>query len=210
VATWTRKVFDCAGLTQVPPGPALELIQNRHRVGVVMLLIDVSGSMSGDPLLQAVLGAKQFVGEAVEANYQVGVMLWNTHVVAMSMPSADAGPAMAVLNSAMAGGDTHLIGPLARAHEVLDGFVGDRVVAIFGDGDLTPKADVMVKVALMKSQNIRFVTRGLGIIAAREFGEISDEEAEQSRVDRVEDLAQSIAGMATALRIPRSSPPPTE
>ena len=43
-----------------------------------MLCIDVSGSMDGKPIREAVRGAKQFVTEAVEARYEVGVMLWNT------------------------------------------------------------------------------------------------------------------------------------
>ena len=43
-----------------------------------MLCIDVSGSMDGKPILEAVRGAKKFVDEAVEARYKVGVMLWNT------------------------------------------------------------------------------------------------------------------------------------
>ena len=63
------------------------------------------------------------------------------------------------------------------------------MVALFGDGDLTPKDRVLAKVAQMKSENIRFITRGLGWAAAREFAEISDEEASAAAVERVEDLA---------------------
>lgn len=74
------------------------------------------------------------------------------------------------------------------------------MVALFGDGDLTPKDQVLPKVAQMKSENIRFVTRGLGSMAAQELGEISDEEASSATVDRVEDLAAGIAGMAASLK----------
>jgi hypothetical protein len=51
----------------------------------------------------------------------------------------------------------------------------------------------------MKAENIRFVTRGLGPSAAREFGEISDEDPSSAAIDNVADLADSIAGMATSL-----------
>ena len=107
-----------------------------------------------------------------------------------------------------ASGGNDLIGPLERCHEILNRFTGDRVVALFGDGDLTPRDRVLVKVAEMKSENIRFVTRGLGVLAAREFGEISDEEAAAAAVNRVEDLAAGIAGMAASLK-PRTGPPPS-
>ena len=48
-----------------------------------MLCIDVSGSMDGTPILEAVRGARDVRRDAVAARYKVGVMLWNT----MSSPS---------------------------------------------------------------------------------------------------------------------------
>ena len=58
-------------------GPHLSSLQGRFG-GTVMLCIDVSGSMDGQPILEAVRGAREFVTEAVAAHYKVGVMLWNT------------------------------------------------------------------------------------------------------------------------------------
>ena len=198
--TWIRRQFTAAGLTQIPVGPHLDALQDRYG-GTVMLCIDVSGSMDGRPIREAVRGAREFVNEAVAARYKVGVMLWNTEVVGLSEPTSDGEAArrlLAPIDSAF--GDNDLIGPLHRCHQILDRFTGDRVVALFGDGDLTPKDRVLAKVVLMKSQNIRFVTRGLGWVAAQEFGEISDEEAASATVDRVEDLASGIAGMAASLK----------
>jgi hypothetical protein len=112
---------------------------------------------------------------------------------------------LAPVNHAAGGND--LIGPLERCHQVLGPFTGDRVVALFGDGDLTPRDRVLVKVAQMKSENIRFVTRGLGATAAREFGEISSEAASTATVNGVGDLAAGIAGMAASLKPAASSGP---
>ena len=202
---WIRRSFTAPGLTQIPPGPYLGALQGRFG-GTVMLCIDVSGSMDGKPILEAVRGAKEFVAEAVTAHYYVGVMLWNTHVVALAEPTADGVAAMRLLEPVdRAAGGNDLIGPLQQCHQILDRFTGDRVVALFGDGDLTPKGQVLAKVAQMKSENIRFVTRGLGAMAAREFGEISSEEVSTAEVRRVEDLAAGIAGMASSLK-PRSGP----
>src|ERR1022692_3694189 len=202
MADWIRRSFTAAGLTQIPPGPHLDAVQS-HFGGTVMLCIDVSGSMDGTPILEAVRGAKDFVSEAVAAHYKVGVMLWNTHVVALAEPTADGVAAMQLLAPVdRAAGGNDLIGPLQRCHQILDGFTGDRVVALFGDGDLTPKDQVLVKVAQMKSENIRFVTRGLGTMAAQEFGEISSEDASTAEVRQVEDLAAGIAGMAASLKGP--------
>jgi Mg-chelatase subunit ChlD len=201
MVTWIRRAFSAPGLTQIPPGSALQALQGRYG-GTVMLCIDVSGSMDGTPILEAVRGAREFVAEAVEARYQVGVMLWNTEVVALAEPSSSGAAAQQMLaGAARAWGGNHLIGPLSRCHQILDQFTGDRVVALFGDGDLTPKAEVLAKVAQMKADNIRFVTRGLGPSAAREFGEISSEdETAEIEVASVAELAAGIAGMAAGLR----------
>jgi hypothetical protein len=157
--------------------------------------------MDGTPITEAVRGAKEFVAEAVAAHYNVGVMLWNTHVVALAEPTADGAAARRLLEPVdHASGGNDLIGPLHECHQILDQFPGDRVVALFGDGDLTPKQQVLAKVAQMKSQNIRFVTRGLGPLAAREFGEISSEEPSSAEVRGVDELAAGIAGMAASLK----------
>ena len=166
-----------------------------------MLMIDVSGSMDGQPILEAISGALAFVREAVEARYHVGVMLWNTGITVLAEPTLDGADALAVLSPVnRASGGNALDGPLSRCHAILGGFTGDRVVALFGDGDLTPKAQVLAKVAEMKRDNIRFVTRGLGAYAAREFAEITDEDPTSVAVEAVQDLAQGIASMAVSLK----------
>lgn len=165
-----------------------------------MLMIDVSGSMHGQPIRQAIEGAKEFVNEAIAAHYQVGVMLWNAAVVGESLPALDEEPALRVLALGSASGGNNLHGPLIRCHDILASHTGDRVVAIFGDGDLTPKSLVLEKVAEMKTDNIRFVTRGLGAHAAQQFGEITDEDPESAQVESVAELAVGIASMASSLK----------
>jgi uncharacterized protein (DUF58 family) len=200
--SWIRRSFESAGLTQIPPGGHLRALQRRFGGGTVVLMIDVSGSMAGRPIEEAVRGAEAFVKEAVEARYEVGAIIWDVEVVAACRPDSDPGEALSVLRQAYARGGTRLFPPLVHCHQMLNGFEGDRVVAIFGDGLLSPddKYEALQRVEVMKREDIRFVTRGLGADAARELEEISDEVDESGRVDSVEDLADGIAGMATALR----------
>ncbi len=87
MAYWIRRSFTSPGLTQIPPGPHLGKLQGKYGGGTVMLCIDVSGSMDGRPLGEAVRGARTFVVEAVEARYKVGVMLWNDGVVDFQEPA---------------------------------------------------------------------------------------------------------------------------
>jgi Mg-chelatase subunit ChlD len=206
MADWIRRSFSSAGLTQIPPGPHFRALQNRFGGGTVMLCIDVSGSMDGQPIREAVRGAKKFVDEAVEARYKVGVMLWNTYVADLAEPTADGKAAMKLLaRTKNASGGTSLLDPLEQCHRILDRFKADpdRVVAIFGDGDLGPRDLVLAKVAQMKAEDIRFVTRGLGSVAAHEFADVSSEDEPDVAVGSVDDLAEGIAAMATSLKSAR-------
>jgi uncharacterized protein with von Willebrand factor type A (vWA) domain len=204
MADWIRRSFSgSAGLTQIPAGPHLGAMQKRFGGGVVMLMIDVSGSMHGRPITEAVRGAKTFVAEAIDARYKVGLMLWNHEVQDVADPTADGKGALKLLDrTKSASGGNNLISPLDRCHQILDRFkdAPDRVCGIFGDGDLTPNDQVLPKVDRMKSENIRFVTRGLGSHAAQEFGEISSEEPSSAAIDDVTNLADGIADMASALK----------
>jgi len=199
MAIWTRKQFDAVGITQSPTGPYLRSVQNQFG-GTVMLMIDISGSMGGARIVNAAAGARLFVEEAVAAHYAVGVMLWNDQVVDVCSPNKDGQSALRILGPlSHAHGGNSLIQPLEECDMILRDFSGDRVVALFGDGDITPKDAVLAKVAEMKSNGIRFVTRGLGHHAAQEFAEISDERSESVLVQSVEQLSTSIASMASSL-----------
>jgi hypothetical protein len=61
----------------------------------------------------------------------------------------------------------------------------------------------------MKAEDIRFVTRGLGAVAVREYARVSSEDSSQVEVRQVENLAAGIAGMAESLS-PRSGTRPTD
>jgi hypothetical protein len=58
----------------------------------------------------------------------------------------------------------------------------------------------------MKAENIRFVTRGLGPVAAREFALVSSENSSAVEVRQVENLAAGIASMAASLTKTRDRP----
>jgi Mg-chelatase subunit ChlD len=166
-----------------------------------MLCIDVSGSMAGAPLREAVRGARAFVAEAVEAHYEVGVVLWNWSVAAVSPPSPGSGPALEVLDRADAASGTDLLPALVECERILAGRRGDRVVAVFGDGDLgIRKKRVVAKVGELKADGVRFVTRGLGSQAAAQFALISSADDESPvEVRDVTELADGIGGMAKSL-----------
>lgn len=195
---WIRKSFTSDGVTEYPVGPSFEKLRARFG-GAVVLALDVSGSMQGDRIAKAVTGCLRFVDEAVAGGYQVGVILWHHGVEDHVAPAMDPGAAHGLLKRAAAAGGNDAVPFLALAHlELMAIDAGDRVVAIFGDGDLGDRHRAETKAAELVRDNIRILTCGLGEGTARELATISTETA-VPRVATPETLADSIAEMAQGL-----------
>jgi Mg-chelatase subunit ChlD len=200
MATWTRRSFDAPGLTQYPVGRHLESVQARFG-GSVVLCLDVSGSMSGSPLAQAVHGCRRFVEEAMRDAYEVAVLFWDHDVVGYTPLTRDRAEPDAFLRTAVIRGGTNIVPALHQAHALLADRRGDRVVAIFGDGDLGDAAGARAKADLMRAEHIRILTCGLGLASAESLDTISTETGGAGpRTADPNDIADSIAGMATGLR----------
>ncbi|MFC3966173.1 vWA domain-containing protein [Nocardia jiangsuensis] len=201
MSTWLRRDFGSAGLTQYPVGAYLGKIQENFG-GVVVLCIDVSGSMSGKPLAGAVRGAKKFAEDAIGAYYEVGVILWHHSIAASIEPGRELAPVLRFLDAAAGCGGTDINDALDAAH----GLLGrrsrrtDRVVAIFGDGDLGDRGRAVAKSAVMRAEDIRILTLGLGDAAARALDEISTEVNEQPRTATPHTISTQIAALATGLQ----------
>jgi hypothetical protein len=197
-AGWTRKSFSSDGVTEYPSGPELGRLRARFG-GAVILALDVSGSMQGDRLAKAVTGCNRFIDEAVDAGYQVGVVLWHHGVEGDAAPATDPRGARRLLRSAVAAGGNSAVPFLSLAHRQLMALdVGDRVVAIFGDGDLGDRRLAEDKAAELIEDNIRILTCGLGEGSAQQLAAISTEKS-APRVATADSLADSIASMAQSL-----------
>jgi Mg-chelatase subunit ChlD len=204
VTSWIRRSFDAPGLTQYPVGRHLAAVQSRFG-GAVVLCLDVSGSMSGPPLAQALQGCGRFVDEALRGGYEVAVLFWDHGVVGYTGLTRERHQLERFLRTASIHGGTDVVPALHQAHALLAGRPGDRVVAVFGDGDLGDEAGARAKSAAMRAENIRIITCGLGLASATSLDVISTETAGSGpRVADADDIADSIAGMASGLRRGRS------
>jgi Mg-chelatase subunit ChlD len=203
--SWVRKTFDGAGLTQYPPGPHLDAVA-AHYSGTALLCIDVSLSMEGRPLTEARRGGRAFLDEARAAGYRVGLVLWNARVVSAVDPPASRVLTAAALHGARAGGGTDLQDTLRYAIATLTPLPGDRVVCVFGDGDVGNWSAVSALAAQARAHGIRIVVRGLGEQATSSLSSAltPDERGADQLVSDVGRLSDGIASMARGLRGPRS------
>jgi Mg-chelatase subunit ChlD len=197
VADWIRRSFADVGVTQYRPGQYLSVLQERYQ-GTVLLCIDVSGSMAGRIHL-AVAGAETFLTDALRAGYRVGLILWN-HGVATYVPASAEGSAVRTgLRRTGAGGGTNVVPAIEIGVRDLGTLKGDRVMAIFGDGDIGPRDAAIAAARRAAALGIRIIVRGLGEHAAGALNEIATEGTESSLVAGDGDLSRGISSMARSL-----------
>lgn len=202
MATWTKRRFASQPVTESPPGRNLERLQ-ASLSGVVVLALDVSSSMSGISLSEAKNGCDRFFDEAVADGYSVGALLWSTQVAGSAPITRDGKDARDLVAASTASGGTNVVPALNDAHRMLMAWpAADRVLAIFGDGDLGNESEAKRVAAELRADGIRIITCGLGMGSAERLAVISSEEnvnggprtAEQGRI------ADAIAGMSASLK----------
>jgi Mg-chelatase subunit ChlD len=202
VATWVRKAFDSHGLTQYEPGPHLAKIQELA-AGWVVLCIDVSGSMWGQPIRQACDGARRFLAEATQNGYRVALLEWHHGVGGYHGFDTDLAALDRILERGLtASGGNDIVPTLELCEREMAAYRGDRVVAIFGDGDLGSPAPAIAKAKVLQEMGIRILTLGLGEGSAIALSVISSEQLDTPRVVASEGLADGIAGLAKVLKKP--------
>jgi Mg-chelatase subunit ChlD len=200
-----RRQFDGIGLTQSPPGRHLAVLQARHG-GTVLLCIDVSGSMSGEPLRQAIAGGTTFLSEAKAAHYRCGLALWSDTVHRYVPTDAPHEKAVAALTAATIVGGTRLAPALQLALKDLAPLQGDRVLCVFSDGGLGDRVESVALARRLCALGVRIIVRGLGSGAASGLAELAcpgDTDDDRVIAD-VSDIGAGIASMARGLTTRRA------
>jgi Mg-chelatase subunit ChlD len=198
---WLRSSYVSTGLTQYPIGRYLSKVQEALG-GIVILCLDVSGSMSiSDRLPQAVEGCELFCAKALSLGYSIGMVLWHHGIAGSTHGFArEDSDAKRLLRSAIAEGGTNILPTLRYCEDLLDGHTGDRVIAIFGDGDLVDAQAAISEANRLIEKDIRVVTCGLGYESGQQLGVIDSASSETPRVADPADIAGAIAGMASSLK----------
>lgn len=103
--------------------------------GVVWLLIDASGSMYGDKIVQAKLGAQDYAKQASEKGYHVGAIAFDHNVKVLVPPQKDINVSWhSAVSKAAAGGSTNLTEAIKQAKSRFPSSRVKRIICIITDG----------------------------------------------------------------------------
>jgi VWFA-related protein len=99
----------------------------------VVLAIDRSGSMRGQPLRNALTAAKYFIGE-MRAIDRLGVVSFDDRVTVISRLTTDKGPLLKDIEKIKAGRNTALNDAVVKSIQMLSPYTGRRAVIVLTDG----------------------------------------------------------------------------
>jgi len=102
--------------------------------GLAYLLIDSSGSMSGDKLNQAKKGGIRFTENALSQNYSIGIIKFDSNAVDICKPQKDFKNIKDAVRSIETEGSTDLTAALEIAFSAFAKANGNRVIVVLTDG----------------------------------------------------------------------------
>jgi Ca-activated chloride channel family protein len=156
----------------VDPAVAEEIMvgwQEVKKPGVVMLVLDVSGSMAGEKLEQAKKGALKFI-DTMSAGNHVGILTFSNTIkreVGIKPIAQNKFDLAAVVESARAEGGTALYDAVKRAVQMVDGYSlpdeAIRGVVLLSDGIRTDgrvALSSLVELRTDQEQVVTFLTEG--------------------------------------------------
>ncbi len=127
---------------------------------VVLLLIDCSGSMSGDKIEQARKGAIDFASTAIEKGYLVGLISFDTNATLLSNPVQDLLALESTLQELYASGTTNMTDAVRIARDILKKYMGRKAICIVTDGAPNEPKSVINETHLARMEGIDIMAIG--------------------------------------------------
>ena len=129
-----------------------------------VLVVDVSGSMSGQPLKDAKAGLKAFVNRMKSAD-AAALITFNTSVTISHPMTKKSGDLAKTIDALEARGGTHIYDAVARALEMCKGYEESSAIVLFTDGNDGGSKFTPVQIeSMIGFQGSAFYAIGLGQI----------------------------------------------
>lgn len=164
------------------PAPSKPSSGTSSPVRDVVLVLDVSGSMSGEPMDETKTASVQFIETVLQENARVGIVTYDSYVERLSDFSTSQTALKQAVESIRAGNSTDIEAGLKEAYSMLSGSQADKkILVLMSDGEPNEGkiGDELVAYAdSIKAKGVRIYTLGF-------FESLSDKAAAQSLLERI-------------------------
>jgi Mg-chelatase subunit ChlD len=177
-------------------------INFEQKKGTVFLLLDCSGSMSGYKLNQAKQGILHFAKDAINKNYQVGLIKFDSDATVVCMPNIKLSQIEKNFNKFKATGSTNMVDAINMAHEYLNKYPTPLAMVVATDGIPNNVEGSLQAGNKAKQDGIEIITIGTDD-ADRNFLSKLASKNNLSSVVTKENFAKAIASSAMLLSDPK-------
>jgi molecular chaperone DnaK len=139
-----------------------ETAEAAHELIRVFLLLDVSSSMTGQPLIEAQTAAREFLSKCDLTTMEVGLISFSTLVALQSVATSNARRLHAAVHRLEAEGSTNLTDALEMARGQLVSGDRKRYVVILTDGYPDAPESAVEQALAAREQGIEIVAIGTG------------------------------------------------
>lgn len=102
----------------------------------VVLVLDVSGSMAGNPLAETVTASEKFIDTVLDEDASVGVVTYDSSAMCVANFSSSADVLKKAVGNISSGGDTNMDAGLSAAYDMLSGSTAQkRIIVLMSDGE---------------------------------------------------------------------------
>lgn len=176
-------------------------INFEQKKGTVFLLLDCSSSMSGYKLDQARQGILRFANDAIQKNYQVGLIKFDSRASLVCKPNKELSQLEKNLNKLKATGSTNMVDAISMAHEYLNKYAAPLAMVVATDGIPNKVEASLLAGNKAKQDGIEIITIGTAD-ADRNFLSKLASKSHLSSVVEQENFAKAIASSALLLSDP--------
>jgi len=138
---------------------------------MIVLCMDVSGSMAGEKEDMARKALSEFVGEVTASTNRIGLVTFGGHADVVCKPTLDVGRILRSIDGMRAGGKTPFAGALRAAWRLVEEAAAQSAIVIASDGLPTdePTESILALGRIVAATGTRIVTVAIGEDADREF-----------------------------------------
>ena len=146
--------------------------QSQEREMAICLVVDQSGSMSGEPLENAKRAILNFIRSA-NHGVRIGLVSFDNMAYLLSPVSGSHGMVSGAVDEIAASGGTYIPGGISQGIEALEGESGDKIIVVLSDGQDGSDAAPVIEEA--KSRGVTIYCVGFGGADATYLSNIAEQ-----------------------------------